>query len=234
MHRSSAPSFGLTLLAACLFAFSASATADKHSATAAMLTNTCIACHGAGTSAGPAIPSLATLSPNYLVGAMFAYKYGDDPEGLEKALAKLETMKPADLYGVAPEDLEVFERFGTIMSRIAKGYTDEEILMMAPVFSEAEIQAVSQEHDAEKAALGKRLHKKFCEKCHEDEGRMTEDDTGLLAGQWMPYLATTMEDYGAGRRGMPKKMKSKLRDLEKEHGAAGVEALIHFYGSINK
>ena len=215
-----------TLIVGALTLFCTSAVADK--ATTSMLTNTCIACHGTGgSSAGPAIPSLATLSRNYMVGAMLAYKYADDPDGLEKALDKITQDK---LY----EDLEAFERYSTIMTRIAKGYTDEEILMMGNVFADSPIERPTQTFDRQKAALGKRLHKKFCEKCHEDEGRLTEDDTGMLAGQWMPYLSATMEDYIAGRRGMPKKMKSKMKDLEKDHGMAGVEALIHYYGSINK
>lgn len=226
-----------TLAIAALALVAAGASADKHGATAAMLTDTCVACHGsAGSSTGPAIPSLATLSPNYLVGAMLAYKYTGDEAGLEKALAALEARDAKDLhkrYGVVAEDMLVFERYSTIMSRIAKGYTDEEILMMGPVFSEVDIKRATQAYDSDKAAVGKRLHKEFCEKCHEDEGRLTEDDTGMLAGQWMPYLSAVMEDYREGRRGMPKKMKSKLRDMRKEHGDAGVEALIHYYGSIN-
>ena len=55
---------------------STTVTADQ--ARQAMLVNTCVACHGEnGNSVGPAIPTLAGLSPNYLMGAMLAYKYPD-------------------------------------------------------------------------------------------------------------------------------------------------------------
>ena len=51
-----------------------------------MLTGTCIVCHGdSGASAGPAIPNLSSMSPNYLMGAMLAYKYENkDETRLEK------------------------------------------------------------------------------------------------------------------------------------------------------
>lgn len=193
-----------------------------------MLTNTCIACHGTGgNSTGPAIPSLASLSENYVLAAMLAYKFEGDEVGLDKVVEKLEKIEKY-------QDLEVHPpRYNTIMSRIAKGYTVEELMMISAVFADREIIRPNQNHDSQKAAMGKRLHKTFCDKCHENEGRMTEDDTGMLAGQWMPYLHTTIEDYYADRRSMPKKMKNKLRDLKKEHGMEGIEALIHYYGSIN-
>ena len=218
--------FSLSVIAGALLMHGASAAADERSV--AMLTNTCVACHGTnGNSAGPAIPSLASLSANYVLAAMLSYKFEGDPDGLEAVVEKLEKTG-------AYEDLEVAHpRYNTIMTRIAKGYTVDEILLMSSVFADQEVIRPKQDHDAQKAALGKRLHKTFCDKCHEDEGRLTEDDTGMLAGQWMPYLHAALEDYYAGRRGMPKKMKTKLRDLKEEHGMEGVEALIHYYGSID-
>ena len=50
-----------------------------------MLTGTCIVCHGdSGASAGPAIPNLSSMSPNYLMGAMLAYKYEKKDEKSEE------------------------------------------------------------------------------------------------------------------------------------------------------
>ena len=59
---------GLLLMSVLL---SSNAIADQGAAS--MITNTCVACHGDdGQSVGPAIPSLASMSPNYLMGAMLA------------------------------------------------------------------------------------------------------------------------------------------------------------------
>ena len=123
------------------------------------------------------------------------------------------------------------ERISTIMTRIAKGYTDEEIKLMAGFFSKQKFVRQAQAHDAKKAKLGKKLHKKYCEKCHEDGGRSSEDDAGILAGQWDKYLRYSMDDFTSGNREMQKKMRKKVKALQKEHGDKGIDALIHYYAS---
>jgi len=121
------------------------------------------------------------------------------------------------------------ERPSTIMSRIAKGYTEEEIERMAKFFSQQAFIRQPQTYDAKLASRGKKLHKKYCEKCHEDGGTSSEDDAGILAGQWQPYLRYSMDDFTSGNRSMEKKMKKKVNSLQKDHGDAGIDALIHFY-----
>ncbi len=195
---------------------------DSKMATVDMLVNTCVACHGAqGVSTGPAIPSLAGLTRNYLIGAMLAYKFHDDEDALEKAV---------ESRGEAYEDVPILPRYSTIMLRLAPGYTIEEIEVMADYFAEQKPQAVRQRANSSMARKGKKLHKAKCEKCHEDGGSSPEDDVGLLAGQWMPYLRYTLQDYHDGKRAMPKKMKTKLEELHEEHGPEGIEELIQYYG----
>ena len=193
----------------------------EHNA-ASMLTNTCVACHGnQGNSGGPAIPSLAGLSPNYFMAAMLAYKY-DNEEELEKVIDEDEDFV----------DVEAFPRYSTIMGRLAKGYTEEEIKTMAHYFSSQSAARPEQKFNEEQAAAGKKLHKKYCEKCHEDEGRSAEDDTGVLAGQWKPYFLYTMHDYVEGHRAMPKKMRKKLEEVTESVGHEGIEQLAQYYASI--
>jgi sulfide dehydrogenase cytochrome subunit len=122
-------------------------------------------------------------------------------------------------------------RPSTIMTRIAKGYTAKEIELMAGFFSKQKFIRYDQEFDASQAKVGKKLHKKYCDKCHEDAGRSAEDDAGILAGQWAPYLRYTMHDFNNGSRSMEKKMKKKMDQLKKSEGDKGVDALIHFYSS---
>jgi len=123
------------------------------------------------------------------------------------------------------------ERPATIMTRIAKGYSKKEIELMAGYFSKQPFVRQPQDYDAKAAKFGKKLHKKYCEKCHEDGGRSAEDDAGILAGQWHAYLRFTLEDYTSGNRPMEKKMKKRMGKLDKAHGQAGIDALIHFYAS---
>ncbi|MDW3094903.1 MAG: c-type cytochrome [Gammaproteobacteria bacterium] len=193
-----------------------------HSSTS-MLTDTCVACHGEeGNSVGPAIPNLAGMSPNYLMGAMLAYKYDDDDDKLDSVIES-----DADF-----EDVEAFPRYSTIMGRLAKGYTEEEIKQIAEHFSNESPIRASQSFDSANASAGKKLHDKYCEKCHEDEGRLADDDTGVLAGQWKSYFLYSMKDFANGDRAMPKKMKNKLEEMAETDGEEAIEKLADYYSSI--
>ena len=167
-----------------------------------MLGNTCAGCHGTnGISNGPASPSLAGIDYDYMVEAMKKFQAG--------------------------------ERRSTIMTRIAKGYDDADIEAMSKFFAEKKHVMASQKFDAEAAKRGKKLHQKYCKNCHGDTGisEDTDDDSGVLAGQWKPYLNYTFADYKAGEREMGKKMKKKFKSLRKKAGDKGVADLIEFYAS---
>ena len=202
------------LLASVAWAASTSA----QTAPVPVLVGTCVACHGTeGNSQGPATPTIAGLSKVYFVNAMLAYKYGSDTAKIEAA---------AKALNVDPDDIEGFERLATVMDRIAKGYTDEEIGAMADYFVNQRFRPAAQGFDAALAARGKTLHEDACDKCHEDGGRKG-DGAGTLAGQWTPYHEFNYADYEAKHRAMPKKLREKMRDLTGDD----FKALLHFYAS---
>lgn len=125
------------------------------------------------------------------------------------------------------------DRHGTIMGRIALGYTDDELEQIADYFSKQEYVGWTQAAVGPKAKMGAVLHDKYCEKCHEDEGTSVEDVP--QAGQWMPYIEWTLLDYLNGKNAMEKDMKkaldkmvAKYPDLSK---ATLAHNLSHFYGS---
>jgi len=192
--------------------------ASAQSAPVPVLVGNCVACHGTdGNSGGPATPTIAGLSKIYFVNAMLAYKYGKDTAKIE---AVAQTLK------LDPDDIEGFERLATVMDRIAKGYSDEEIGTMADYFARQSFRSAEQPFDAALAAKGKAVHEDACEKCHEKGGRKG-DGSGTLAGQWTPYLGYTFADYEAGHRQMPKKMRAKMKDLNEKD----FQALLQFYAS---
>lgn len=191
-------------------------------ASPALLSSTCVGCHGPeGNSQGPAIPGIAGLSKNYFIAAMLSYKYGDDEEAIEKVVAANPGVLEADEFEVLPRGT------GTIMARIAKGFEDAEIIAMADSFVQTPFVRHPQKTDTKLVEVGASVHEKNCEKCHEDGGRTSVDDVGILAGQWMPYLSNALSDFKNGERKMPKKMAAKMKDL----GNADLEALVHYYGS---
>jgi sulfide dehydrogenase cytochrome subunit len=162
------------------------------------------------------------MSELYIIGAMLAYKYDNDED-------KVDAVIEADAELV--EDLEFFARTSTVMNRIAKGYSDAEIKTIAKHFSALPFEAAEQNSDAGQAKAGAKLHEAHCEKCHEDGGSLADDDAGVLAGQWVPYLQYTMADYVSGDRDMPKKMKKKMEEAHAASGDEAIRDLIQFYAN---
>jgi sulfide dehydrogenase cytochrome subunit len=118
-------------------------------------------------------------------------------------------------------------RPATIMNRIAKGYSEEQIESMAGYFAKLPVYMANVPHDAAKAKAGAEVYDKGCAKCHDEGGSLPGDDAGILAGQWLPYLEYSMADFQAGHREMPKKMKKQVEKLS----AAELEAALNYFAS---
>ena len=131
----------------------------------------------------------------------------------------------------AMEAFKEDERPATVMNRIAKGYSKEEIALMADFFSKQPLKPVAQTFDPALASQGQALHEANCAQCHENGGRASDDDAGILVGQMSPYLHFTISDILAGKREVPTKMLKKLEKVRDESGQSGIEQLIHFYAS---
>jgi len=89
--------------------------------------------------------------------------------------------------------------------------------------------AAKQEADAAKAEKGAKIHEKYCEKCHSENGTLADDDSGILKGQWKSYLSAQMMDYHNKDRKATKKMAKKMKKMLNKEGSAGAEALVEFY-----
>ncbi len=129
------------------------------------------------------------------------------------------------------EEYQNDERPSTIMGRIAKGYEMEEFEIMANYFAKQPFLHSPQKVDAKKAKKGQKLHKKYCEKCHERNGTLDQAGTGILAGQWMLYLQFSLTDFMTGNRDMPKNKKKRFQKMLHRYGEESLENLVHFYGS---
>lgn len=172
----------------------------------------CNNCHGKdGVSTESDVPTIAGVSPFIIEEYMFEYR--DDARPCRESKYRTgDTDRPA-----------------TDMCTIAKDLSEEEIPEIAEFYGSKRFTAATQDFDAAKAAVGAKLHRRDCEKCHSDGGSYADDDAGMLAGQWMPYLEQVFADYAAGDRGMlEQKMKEKMDPLDAE----STSALIHYYGSL--
>jgi sulfide dehydrogenase cytochrome subunit len=191
---------GMAMTSSATLAADAPAPVLLSGASGPMMAQHCDACHGPnGISSGPAIPSIAGISPEYFVELMQKFASG--------------------------------ESYSTVMDRMAKAYTEDELKLLAKYYSTKPFVKAKQNFDSAKVKDGAKLHEKYCEKCHAKGGTSAEDDAGILAGQWTPYLQWTLDDYRAGKREPTKKMKKKLEQLIANEGDAGIEALLSYYAS---
>lgn len=174
---------------------------------------------GVASAAGPSAMALAFTC---------AGCHGTDGASVGPSSPHIAGMDP-EVFIDAMNDYKADQRNATIMSRIAKGYSDEQIIAMADFFYQQKLTLRPQPFDPELAALGKDLHERHCEKCHVNQGRAR--DAGILAGQWMPYLEFTMSDFISGKREWPRKMQRKVDAAIEEQGERAMPAIINFYGS---
>jgi sulfide dehydrogenase cytochrome subunit len=185
--------------------FVVSATQAMAGASPKAMADTCAGCHGThGQSVGPATPNLAGMSESYFIDSMLAFK------ALPKGATHAEDARPA-----------------TIMNRIAKGYSDEQIEAMASYFASLPVYKAKVPHDPSKAKMGAEIYDKGCAKCHDEGGALPDDDAGILAGQWLPWLEFSMVDFKSGHREMPKKMKKQVDKLSDEE----LSAVLHYFAS---
>ena len=98
---------------------------------------------------------------------------------------------------------------------------------MAKYLSAQKFVRAKQPFDAAKAQRGSSVYKLRCEKCHENNGASPDEDNGILAGQWMPYLRDQLAGFRSGRRPLDDKMKQRLDRVNNDEE----EALLHFFAS---
>lgn len=170
----------------------------------------CADCHGKdGASAESDVPVIGGVSEQYLVDSMAAYR---------------DSKRPCAKSAYRGGDKK---RAKTDMCEIAGKLSAEDTAKVAKELAAKPFVKAKQPFDAAKAATGKKIHDTQCEKCHSEGGSVAEDEAGILAGQWMPYLKETFAQYTKDARPQPEKMKVKFNALK----PADQEALLHYYAS---
>lgn len=175
------------------------------------LVEECASCHGkdgAGTETD--VPIIGGYSAKYLAVSLTNYKNKARP-------------CPQVKYRSGAHKGETMD-----MCTVAGKLADADVKAIAGYFAAKPFVRAKQTADAAKAAHGKQIQEAHCKKCHEDGGSSADDDAGILAGQWMPYIRHTFEEFSSGERPVPKKMKPKFDELSKDD----VDALVNYFGSF--
>jgi sulfide dehydrogenase cytochrome subunit len=120
------------------------------------------------------------------------------------------------------------ERDSTIMGRIAKGYSEVELKAIASHMAKQAWVSAPVATDAKQVAAGKAIHDKQCDTCHEDGGRVQEDEAPRLAGQWPNYTLHYLHTcHDKGTRCEPRKMGKRVMALSADE----LKALAEYYAS---
>jgi len=173
------------------------------------LVSSCEECHGAnGVSGAQDVPTIAGISAPVQSDALKAYK------GKTRPCPKV-NYKSGDT-----------SRQGD-MCTAAKDLSDAQISDLAAYFAAKPYKRQKQPFDATKAATGKAIHDRDCQKCHSSGGTDPTDDAGILGGQPLNWLKGIIGEFKKGTIDQPKKMKDVVTKLSD----ADIEALAHYYAS---
>ena len=123
------------------------------------------------------------------------------------------------------------QRHSTIMGRIAKGYSDEDLKLLAEYFAQQPFIRAPQVTEPTLVTQGKALYRQHCAVCHIQNGTVDKTGAAIIAGQWKPYLQFALTDFQTGVRKSPRGMTKSLDAVEQRYGAEGFKALIEFYAS---
>jgi cytochrome subunit of sulfide dehydrogenase len=170
----------------------------------------CAECHGKdGASTESDVPVIGGVSAQYLTDNMATYR---------------DSKRPCPETAYRADDRK---RPKTDMCKIAAKLSADDTAKVASHLAATPFVRAKQPFDPAKAATGKKVHDAQCEKCHSEGGSLAEDEAGILAGQWQPYLKETFAQYLKGARPQPEKMKVKFNALKPDEQ----EALLHYYAS---
>jgi sulfide dehydrogenase cytochrome subunit len=183
---------------------------DASGADIATLAASCDDCHGKdGASTEPKVPTIGGLSATYITDSLAVYRDKSRPCEDSKYLTGAKKGETAN------------------MCELSAKLSKEEEGLIADHYAGKPFVRAKQAFDAELARRGKGIHELQCKKCHEDGGSSPDDDAGILAGQWLPYLESQFAEYASGKRPQPEKMQPKMEKLT----ADDTKALIHYYAS---
>jgi len=209
MHRVSiaARLAGLaTAVAVGLFAAPTAFAADG----AALFEKKCTFCHGQeGASSDSSIPIIGGYSAKYIVDSVKNFR--------KKLRPCAEVSIPS-----GPRKGEKSD-----MCKVVADLGDDETDAVARWLSGRKFVPAKQPFDASLVERGQSVYGRLCRRCHDDNGRSPDEDNGIVAGQWTPYLKSQLAAFRAGKRSIDEKMKARLEKL----GPDDQEALLNFYAS---
>ncbi|MDT8409173.1 MAG: c-type cytochrome [Wenzhouxiangellaceae bacterium] len=167
----------------------------------------CVACHNEdGISHEPEVPTISGASAFYLENQLVLFK---------------ERQRPCVADTFESECAASADDHCALAEKLSK----DEMTKVTEYYASLPFKAADQQVDQSLAEQGASIHEKNCARCHTDAGSLALDDSGILAGQWKPYLIDQIKHYQTGERWKPKKGLSAVEKLEQSE----IKALAEFY-----
>jgi len=174
------------------------------------LTAQCDSCHGPeGASTFSDVPIIGGQSSEYISDSLKSFQDWGRP-----------CIKSKYRYG----DTSLPK---TDMCKITAGLSNEDIAALSAHYSALPFVSAKQEFDAAKAAAGAEVQALRCESCHEQGGKSTNSRGPRLAGQWAPYMKSTLKFVPTGEHLVPPMMEKSVIDLSD----SDISAALNFYAS---
>lgn len=156
--------------------------------------------------------------------------HGTDGVSVGRSMPSIAGLSESYLKNIMME-WKIGARDSANMTRLIKGYSDDEIADLARYYARMPWTPVPQKASADTMAMGKEATER-CETCHGVTGGQPDDsDTPMLAGQWARYMELELMKYrDKGFRMTHRKMTNNARKLDVE----GVSAAAQFHGAHSK
>ena len=176
----------------------------------ATIAEQCAACHGKnGASTESSIPIISGYSTKYIV------------ESLKNFRTKLRSCAEVTIPSGPKKGTK------SDMCKVVADLSEGDADTVARYFAAQKFVRAKQPFDASKAQRGVAVYKLRCEKCHENNGSSPDEDNGILAGQWTPYLRDQLAGFRTGKRPLDDKMKLRLDKVNKDEE----DLLLNFFAS---
>lgn len=128
---------------------------------------------------------------------------------------------------VAMSGLQENKRPTAIKNHIPKAFTDKVMAEVANHYAKIVATRPKQNIDTQLLPRGLAIYNNKCADCHPDNGRESEKDSPLMAGQNLEYLITQARHFKEGRREFAVMMDEGFRGVN----APDLDAVAHFFAS---
>lgn len=119
------------------------------------------------------------------------------------------------------------KRPSTAPAHAAPALTPEVLKALAAWYGAQKAQRPAQQVDPAKVAKGASVYGQRCQECHLDDGRGSDHEAPLMAGQSLEYLQAETAAFVSGKRKYPFMMDEAYQGLGKEE----LESLSHYFAS---